>query len=82
MCLVAGWGYVRTGGGTVDELREVNVSIINPEVCRERWPVNIPHNIICAGGYDTDKGFCQVCFLSSKRKWQLVSSLKMVQTFN
>ncbi|XP_044216469.1 duodenase-1-like [Thunnus albacares] len=59
MCLVAGWGKVRTDGGTVDELREVNVSIINPEVCRERWPVNIPHNIICAGGYDTDKGFCQ-----------------------
>uniref|UniRef100_A0A3Q0SFJ1 Peptidase S1 domain-containing protein n=2 Tax=Amphilophus citrinellus TaxID=61819 RepID=A0A3Q0SFJ1_AMPCI len=58
ICQVAGWGKTRTGGETVDHLREVNVSVINPQVCREQWP-GLPANVICAGGYGTNKGFCQ-----------------------
>ncbi|XP_030582999.1 duodenase-1-like isoform X2 [Archocentrus centrarchus] len=58
ICQVAGWGKTRTGGETVDQLREVDVSVINPQVCREQWP-GLPANVICAGGYGTNKGFCQ-----------------------
>ncbi|KAM6939311.1 trypsin-3-like [Lycodopsis pacificus] len=60
-CQVAGWGYNQTGGRAVDDLRVVNVSIINLEDCKEQWSHlgNLPANVICAGGYGTDKGFCQ-----------------------
>ncbi|XP_075943715.1 trypsin-3-like [Anarhichas minor] len=57
-CQVAGWGYIKTGGRVVDDLRVVNVSIINLKVCKEQW-VGLPDNVICAGGYETKKGFCQ-----------------------
>ncbi|XP_074491803.1 duodenase-1-like isoform X2 [Sebastes fasciatus] len=59
-CSVAGWGYTITNGGAVDDLRVVNVSIIDPQVCKEQWlPYNFPANVICAGGYPTKEGFCQ-----------------------
>ncbi|KAK9519123.1 hypothetical protein VZT92_021870 [Zoarces viviparus] len=58
-CQVAGWGYIESGGRAVDDLRVVDVSIINLEVCKEQWPFDLPANVICAGGYGTDKGFCQ-----------------------
>ncbi|KAK9519128.1 hypothetical protein VZT92_021875 [Zoarces viviparus] len=58
-CQVAGWGYIETRGRAVDDLRVVDVSIINLEVCKEQWPFDLPANVICAGGYGTDKGFCQ-----------------------
>ncbi|KAM9358213.1 trypsin-3-like [Symphorus nematophorus] len=57
-CHVAGWGFTRSHGQTVDELRVVDVSVINLQVCKERWP-GLPGNVICAGGYETAKGFCQ-----------------------
>ncbi|XP_018522840.1 mast cell protease 2 [Lates calcarifer] len=57
-CRVAGWGYTRTNGNVVDDLRVVDVSIINPQVCKREWP-RLPANVICAGGYGTNKGFCQ-----------------------
>uniref|UniRef100_A0A3B4XAQ2 Peptidase S1 domain-containing protein n=1 Tax=Seriola lalandi dorsalis TaxID=1841481 RepID=A0A3B4XAQ2_SERLL len=57
-CYVAGWGFIKTGGGVVNELRVVDVSVINPRVCREMWG-GVPDNVICAGGYKTKKGFCQ-----------------------
>ncbi|GAA6218285.1 chymotrypsin-like elastase family member 2A [Lates japonicus] len=57
-CHVAGWGYTRTGGEAVDDLRVVDVSIINPQVCKREWG-GLPANVICAGGYGTNKGFCQ-----------------------
>ncbi|XP_054458991.1 trypsin-3-like [Anoplopoma fimbria] len=56
-CQVAGWGY-NNGRQLVDKLRVVNVSIINHKVCENQWPA-LPANVICAGGYGTDKGFCQ-----------------------
>uniref|UniRef100_A0A4W6C6Q4 Peptidase S1 domain-containing protein n=1 Tax=Lates calcarifer TaxID=8187 RepID=A0A4W6C6Q4_LATCA len=57
-CRVAGWGFTRTGNGAPNDLRMVDVSIINQQVCRSRWG-RLPANIICAGGYGTNKGFCQ-----------------------
>ncbi|XP_037625580.1 duodenase-1-like [Sebastes umbrosus] len=59
-CSVAGWGI--TERGAVDDLRVVNLSIIKLQVCKEQWlrvDHNLPANVICAGGYETDKGFCQ-----------------------
>lgn len=75
-CRVAGWGYMRTGGKAVDVLQEVDVPFINLEVCKAEWRkirFELPNTVICAGGYDTTKGFCQVCFLCVRRK--LVSSI-------
>ncbi|XP_026022487.1 duodenase-1-like [Maylandia zebra] len=57
-CQVAGWGKINTYGNVVDNLRVVDVSVIGPQVCRERWG-GLPPNVICAGGYNTNKGFCQ-----------------------
>nr|XP_046247187.1 granzyme B-like [Scatophagus argus] len=57
-CRVAGWGLTRTGGTAVDELRVVDVSIIQQQVCARVWG-GLPDNVICAGGYKTNKGFCQ-----------------------
>ncbi|XP_035997250.1 mast cell protease 1 isoform X2 [Fundulus heteroclitus] len=58
ICSVAGWGG--TGKDRfVNDLRVVNVSIINPELCQAIWGENFPCKVICAGGYGTDKGFCQ-----------------------
>ncbi|XP_068582115.1 duodenase-1-like [Cebidichthys violaceus] len=56
-CQVAGWGAIETGGRAVDDLGVVNVSIINLEVCKKKW--KLPDNVICAGGYETKKGFCK-----------------------
>ncbi|XP_074491810.1 duodenase-1-like [Sebastes fasciatus] len=60
-CSVAGWGYTITNGGVVDDLRVMNVSIIELQDCEKQWrrAHNLPANIICAGGYNTTKGFCQ-----------------------
>ncbi|XP_023195817.1 duodenase-1-like [Xiphophorus maculatus] len=59
ICSVAGWGQTGTHHAGVDDLRVVNVSILNPQLCREKWGNDFPSNVICAGGYNTDKGFCQ-----------------------
>ncbi|XP_035997567.1 mast cell protease 1A-like, partial [Fundulus heteroclitus] len=58
ICSVAGWGG--TGKDRfVNDLRVVNVSIINPKLCQAIWGENFPSKVICAGGYGTNKGFCQ-----------------------
>ncbi|XP_075943474.1 duodenase-1-like [Anarhichas minor] len=57
-CQVAGWGAIKTGGPAVDDLRVVDVSIIDLEVCTQVWG-SLPANVMCAGGYGTEKGFCQ-----------------------
>ncbi|XP_026200669.1 duodenase-1-like isoform X1 [Anabas testudineus] len=58
-CLVAGWGKTHDGALSIeDELRMVNVSVINLDVCKYHWS-GLPANVICAGGYGTNKGFCQ-----------------------
>uniref|UniRef100_A0A8C9ZIT0 Peptidase S1 domain-containing protein n=1 Tax=Sander lucioperca TaxID=283035 RepID=A0A8C9ZIT0_SANLU len=48
---VAGWG--NTECNIVGELRVVDVSIINRDVCKKEWS-NLPVNVICAG-----KGLCK-----------------------
>ncbi|KAM3620381.1 uncharacterized protein V6R79_022367 [Siganus canaliculatus] len=61
-CRVAGWGFTRTNGEVVDVLQVVDVPVINLEVCKRKWyhrKVELPEGVICAGGYDTDKGFCK-----------------------
>ncbi|KAK9519126.1 hypothetical protein VZT92_021873 [Zoarces viviparus] len=60
-CQVAGWGAIKTDGRAVDDLRVVDVSIINLEDCKKQWSHlgNLPANVICAGGDKTGKGFCQ-----------------------
>ncbi|KAK9519125.1 hypothetical protein VZT92_021872 [Zoarces viviparus] len=57
-CQVAGWGAIKTDGRAVDDLRVVDVSIINLDDCTKEWG-RLPANVICAGGYGTDKGFCR-----------------------
>lgn len=64
ICSVAGWGKTLTNRFGVSELRVVNVSIIDRDLCLEKWKEPIPLNVICAGGYGTTNGFCQVGFLS------------------
>ncbi|XP_071377584.1 mast cell protease 8-like [Centroberyx affinis] len=64
-CIVAGWGRNETKGTVVDQLRVVDVSTIDLDVCQKEWnqipggPITLPANIICAGGYETNKGSCQ-----------------------
>ena len=64
MCQVTGWGFTISRGEVVDDLREVDVPIINLDKCQKAWNNILPANVTCAGGYNTKKGFCQVCFLS------------------
>uniref|UniRef100_A0A8C9Z253 trypsin n=1 Tax=Sander lucioperca TaxID=283035 RepID=A0A8C9Z253_SANLU len=57
-CSVAGWGNTETNKleqRIVDELRVVDVSIINRDVCKKEWS-NLPVNVICA-----DKGLYISC---------------------
>ncbi|XP_060889437.1 duodenase-1-like [Labrus mixtus] len=58
-CSVAGWGATETSGRPTDVLQEVDVSVVDYETCERTWKVNLPANVICAGGYKTDKGFCK-----------------------
>ncbi|KAL7396868.1 hypothetical protein ABVT39_012748 [Epinephelus coioides] len=59
-CSVAGWGSIKTNGSVVDDLRVVDVSIINLQDCKDKWSgLPLPDSVICAGGYNTSKGFCQ-----------------------
>ncbi|XP_024297368.1 mast cell protease 2 [Oncorhynchus tshawytscha] len=60
-CLAAGWGLTKIDA-IVDDLQVVDVEAIDLKVCQKQWDhvkVNLPPNVICAGGYMTDKGTCQ-----------------------
>ncbi|KAK1897595.1 Serine protease 57 [Dissostichus eleginoides] len=59
ICHVAGWGFIKTGGGVVDKLMMVDVSVINLDTCSQLWGTSFPSDVICAGGYGSRKGFCQ-----------------------
>ncbi|XP_031599424.2 granzyme B(G,H)-like [Oreochromis aureus] len=59
VCQVAGWGITKTDDNKLaDELMVVDVSVIDKQVCKKQWR-GLPANVICAGGYETTKGFCQ-----------------------
>ncbi|KAG8003588.1 Duodenase-1 [Nibea albiflora] len=76
-CQVAGWGKTRSNGTTVDKLQVVDVSTINKHVCKQKWG-GLPDHVICAGGYNTNKGFCQACFLFGDSGGPLVCNGKAV----
>ncbi|XP_036971479.1 granzyme B(G,H)-like [Acanthopagrus latus] len=64
LCHVAGWGWTEDSDKhSVDDLRVVNVSVVNRNVCRRQWRntwiPRLPANVICAGGYGTFKGSCK-----------------------
>ena len=67
VCQVAGWGVTEAGRGVAD-LRVVDVSVVDQNVCRRQWS-GIPANVICAGGYQTLKGACNVSSLSTSGKF-------------
>lgn len=67
---MAGWGKTNTDGQVVHELREVNVSVIDQKVCADKWSgIHLPEKVICAGGYNTNYGFCWVCPFKQKVNW-------------
>lgn len=69
-CRVAGWGLTKTGGKIVDVLQVVDVPFVNLKDCKTKWQhvgTDLPDDVICAGGYGTKKGFCQVNFLSRNK---------------
>ena len=71
-CRVAGWGFTKTGGKVVDTLKVAEVSIIDLKECKKRWKprkVDLSDKVICAGGYQTKKGFCQVCLYISSHSY-------------
>ncbi|XP_026200673.1 duodenase-1-like [Anabas testudineus] len=58
-CLVAGWGKTHDGALSIEnELRMVDVSVINKEFCKTMWK-DLPPKVICAGGNGTKKGVCE-----------------------
>ncbi|XP_053369565.1 anionic trypsin-2-like [Clarias gariepinus] len=61
-CQVAGWGLTENGK-LVNDLMVTEVPIISTEVCRKKWKegknINLPNNVLCAGGYQTTHGACQ-----------------------
>ncbi|KAL7397812.1 hypothetical protein ABVT39_028268 [Epinephelus coioides] len=57
-CRVAGWGCTTPGGKTVDDLEVADVSIINLQDCKKRWP-GLSADVICAGGCSTKRTLCK-----------------------
>ncbi|CAG01369.1 unnamed protein product, partial [Tetraodon nigroviridis] len=63
-CLVAGWGFIKKNVKPVD-LQMAEVPVIGMEECRSQWSqkpaeTKLPKDVLCAGGYRGNKGFCQV----------------------
>ncbi|KAF7702976.1 mast cell protease 1A-like [Silurus meridionalis] len=60
-CQVAGWGKTKKNEKSVNKLLVTNVSTIDIEICKKKWNkvLKLPPNVLCAGGYKTDKGACQ-----------------------
>ncbi|NXF08197.1 GRAA protein, partial [Smithornis capensis] len=61
ICTVAGWGLTKSGTFS-DTLREVNISVINREICNDEQHYNgkpvITQNMICAGDKNGKKDSC------------------------
>lgn len=61
-CQIAGWGQTEQEN-VVNDLLVTDVSPINSSTCQTMWKkvnVNLPNNVLCAGGYETKSGACQV----------------------
>ncbi|MCI4383506.1 hypothetical protein PGIGA_G00027310 [Pangasianodon gigas] len=60
-CEVAGWGRTENKP-QMNDLMVTHVPIINITVCQKKWDevgIQLPANILCAGGYRTGSGACQ-----------------------
>ncbi|XP_039550714.1 granzyme B-like [Pimephales promelas] len=60
-CQVAGWGKTEKDN-VVTDLLVTDVLTINFTICKTMWEklqVNLPENILCAGGSKTKSGACQ-----------------------
>ena len=77
LCRVAGWGVTEAGRG-VDDLRVALVSVVDQKVCSQQWE-EIPANVICAGGYETQNGACSVSFLSVFGKFMNILHMFLYQ---
>lgn len=71
---MTGWGQTKTDGEPVDELMVVDVSLIEPKVCKKQWP-GLTSTVICAGGYGTTKGFCQMFSVISVKTCVLLTNV-------
>ncbi|XP_077203236.1 granzyme A-like [Paroedura picta] len=51
-CLVTGWGLTANKGKISDTLREVNVTVIDRDICKKLYNSkhNVTPNMVCAGG--------------------------------
>jgi len=61
-CQVAGWGKTEKHN-VVNDLLVTDVLTINFTICKTMWEkleVKLPGNILCAGGFETKSGACQV----------------------
>ncbi|XP_061096488.1 mast cell protease 3-like [Conger conger] len=60
ICSVAGWGALKTNGSGSPRLQEVEVTVVDRNMCREMWgKIPITRRMMCAGGSDSNRGFCQ-----------------------
>lgn len=58
MTTTMGWGYIKEGSGKVsDELRQVNVPIVNQKLCKKSYSA-LTNNQICAGYKKGKKDSC------------------------
>lgn len=61
-CKVAGWGKTEQEN-MVNDLLATDVLIINSTICQTMWKKvrqKLPNNVLCAGGFETKSGACQV----------------------
>lgn len=62
-CQVAGWGQTESNQKGVTDLLVADVLAINITDCKKQWEkvkLKLPANVLCAGGYKTKSGACQV----------------------
>ena len=59
-CVVTGWGLTDERGGFPDDLQEVAVRLISPEVCKtyQGYDPTITENMLCAGFKDGSMDAC------------------------
>ncbi|GAB1300390.1 Enteropeptidase [Apodemus speciosus] len=60
ICSIAGWGYNKINGSTVDVLKEADVPLVSNEKCQQQLPeYNITESMICAGYEEGGIDSCQ-----------------------
>lgn len=74
---MAGWGFTNTERKIVNELQRARVPFVDLKKCKHEWqklrrPITLPDDVICAGGYKTEKGFCKVCLYVRKCHLMLI----------